>query len=149
MTCNDIMKKVVVYLSPEDTARVAAKLMSDADVGFLPVCDNTGKVIGALTDRDIVLRLVASDKPNSTRVAEIMSQEVISCSPDDDIRDAADEMARNQKSRLLVVDDAGKLQGVISLSDLPQFEPEAATRTLGQISEREAHPHSPAEFQRH
>jgi CBS domain-containing protein len=140
MTCNDLMKKVVVFLGPDDTAQVAAKIMLDADVGFLPVCDKTGAVIGTLTDRDIALRVVAADKGSSCRVQEIMTDEVVSCRPEDDVEQAAEAMADNHVSRLLVCDDGGKLLGVISLSDLPGIEPERAADALEQVSERETHP---------
>lgn len=71
--------------------------MRENNVGFLPVCDQSKRALGTLTDRDIAIRLVAQKKPGSTFVEDIMTEEVVACSPRDDVRDAARVMAQNQK----------------------------------------------------
>ena len=137
MNCSDIMKKAVVFLGKDDTAQIAAKLMNDANIGFLPVCES-GKAIGTLTDRDICCRVVAFDKPSSTLVGDVMTRDVIACLPDDSVETAAQTMADNQVSRLLICDSSGILQGIVSLSDLPQANAEQAFQAFQGVTEREA-----------
>lgn len=137
MNCYDIMKKALVTLEPSDSVKFASQLMFDSNVGFLPVTEN-GRAIGILTDRDIALRLVRQEKSYDTPVSDIMTQEVVSCSPYDSVECAADLMAENQVSRLLLNDENGQLVGVLSLSDLPKVNAEKAVETLRGVSEREA-----------
>ena len=72
MNCNDLMKKSLVTLKANEPAYLASKFMADANVGFLPVCED-GKVIGVLTDRDIALRVVRFNKPADTPASDIMT----------------------------------------------------------------------------
>ena len=139
MKCEEIMKRDVECVSPRDTVEDAAARMRDENIGFLPVCDESTKVLGTLTDRDIAIRLVAARKPASTSVEDVMTREVVACRPEDDIRDAERAMAKNHKSRILCVDEGGRLVGVISLSDIAQHERgRRASDTLREVSEREA-----------
>ena len=138
MRCEEIMKRDVDCVSPRDTVEDAAARMRDENIGFLPVCDQSRKVLGTLTDRDIVIRLVAAKKPASTFVEEILTREVIACRPEDTVRDAEKAMAKNHKSRIMCVDDGGRLVGVISLSDIAQHDRAGrAADTLRGVSERE------------
>jgi CBS domain-containing protein len=140
MQCAEVMKTDVVTVSPGDTAQVAARRMRDADVGFLPVCDAEGKVLGTLTDRDIAIRLVAEDLPGGTSaVDDIMSREVIACRPADEIAHVEQLMAEYRKSRILVTDEAGRLFGVISLSDVARLEegPRRTATTMRRVASRE------------
>jgi CBS domain-containing protein len=138
MRCEEIMKKDVKCVSPRDTVEDAAALMRDEKVGFLPVCDESRKVLGTLTDRDIAVRLVASKRPASSFVEDIMSREVVACRPSEDTREALRLMAENHKSRIMCCDEDGAIVGVISLSDIAQHE-KGALETLRQVSEREVH----------
>jgi CBS domain-containing protein len=139
MRCKDIMKRDVECLAPGESVEAAATRMKDENVGFLPVCDDSRKVLGTLTDRDIVIRVVAGRKPGSTPVEGVMTHEVVSCRPEDDIRDAERAMAENHKSRMMCCDEAGRLVGVISLSDIAQHESgRRASDTLREITSREA-----------
>ncbi len=139
MRCREIMKPNVESVREEDSVLDAAKKMRVANVGFLPVCDDERHVLGTMTDRDIVLRVVAADKlPSEVRAAEAMTREAVTCSAEDDVRDAEKTMAKHQKSRIMVVDDEGKIEGVISLSDIADHEePVEAGRTLHDVSSRE------------
>lgn len=138
MLCEEIMKDDVQCISPRDTVEDAARAMRDEELGFLPVCDESGKVLGTITDRDITIRAVATRRPANTTVEEIMTHEVISCSPKDDIQQAEEAMADSHKSRIMCLDDGGRLVGVISLSDIAQHEqPARAAQTLRQVAERE------------
>lgn len=140
MKCRDLMKSEVECLFLNDTAQIAAERMRDMNVGFLPVCDRSMRVLGTLTDRDLVLRLVAEDlSATSTTIDGLLTPHVVACFPDDDIEDAERLMAARQKSRIVCVDEGGELLGVISLSDLAQVEDGVgAADTLRQVTGREA-----------
>lgn len=75
MLATDLVTREVERVSPTDTVQTAARKMRDANVGFLPVCDVRGKVVGALTDRDIVIRIVAEELPTTEHVAQVMTLE--------------------------------------------------------------------------
>ena len=140
MRCEQIMKREVVCLSPEESVQVAARRMKAENVGFLPVCDAAKKVLGTLTDRDIALRVIAEGRTAATKCADVMTREVIACRPEDDLRRAQDLMTSNLKSRIMCTDASDKLVGVISLSDIVQTETaERATETMRGITLREAH----------
>jgi CBS domain-containing protein len=132
------MKKDVESMSLKDTVEGAAIRMRDENVGFLPVCDASQKVVGTLTDRDITLRVVASRKPTSTPVESVMTREVVACRPQDDIQKAEQLMMQKHKSRIMCLDDNGRLAGIISLSDIAQHEDSTrALDMLRQITDRE------------
>ena len=138
--CADVMKTVPQAVREDDPLRLAAEIMSAANIGFLPVCDDGGRVVGTITDRDIVVRAVAPGlDPDARRVGEVMSRNVVSCRPDDELSLAEQFMAHYQVSRLVVTDDDDILEGIISLSDIAEYEPAArAARTLRSIAAREA-----------
>jgi CBS domain-containing protein len=139
MKCKDIMKSDVECVSPRDTAQEAATRMRDENIGFLPVCDQSRKVLGTVTDRDLAMRLVAQNKPAATMIEEILTSEVVACRPEDDVREAERAMAEHHKSRIMCVDRDGRLVGVISLSDIARHEGgRRAAQTLREVSEREA-----------
>ena len=139
MRCEEIMKRDVEYVAPKEQVEVAARRMRDQNVGFLPVCDASRKVLGAITDRDIVIRVVAERRPPTTAVADVMTREVIACRPDDDIERAEQLMGQHHKSRMLCTDEQGLVVGVISLSDIAQVEEDSrASQTMKQVSAREA-----------
>ncbi len=141
MRCQEIMKQDLECISPRDTVEDAAQRMRDENIGFLPVCVESRKVLGTLTDRDLAVRVVAARKPASTMVEEVMTREVIACQPKDDMREAEKAMAEHHKSRIMCCDDQGRLVGVISLSDIVRHEgARRATSTLLEVSEREAGP---------
>lgn len=140
MKCEELMKREVHSVKREDTVQWAASCLRDANIGFLPVCDAAGKVVGTLTDRDIAIRLAADDRSAAgCTVGEIMSAEVVSCHPGDDLAEAERLMATCKKSRIVITDDAGVLCGVISLSDVAELDtPKRAAITLRNVADREA-----------
>jgi CBS-domain-containing membrane protein len=139
MRCEELMKRQVECLRPGDTAQHAAVKMRNENIGFLPVCDEAGKVLGTLTDRDIAIRLVAQGKSATSAVSDIMTREVVACKPSDDIRHAERLLAEQKKSRIMCVDDAGRLVGVIGLSDIAQEEEGGqVAATLREVTQREA-----------
>ena len=143
MQCAQVMKHDYEFVTPADNIHTAARKMRDRGVGFLPVCDRDRKPIGAITDRDIAVRVAAQDeRPSNVGVQSVMTTEVVTCGPNDDLRDAEEQMATARKSRIMVVNDTGQLVGVISLSDVIEREPDdrIAAYALRLIAERETRP---------
>ena len=127
MLVNDVMTKHVV----------TARTLSRGNVGSLPVCTADGRLRGMLTDRDIVLRSVASNEDAGQQtVREIMSRHLVTAAPEDPVGLAAQRMAREQVRRLPVTKN-GKLVGMLTLRDLvraPGLQMEAA-QTLAEITD--------------
>ncbi len=137
MRVSEAMTADVVTVSPTASLTEAARLMRDADIGPLPVCEQ-GRILGVLTDRDITVRAIATGKvPESTRVVDVMSPEVVSCLESDDVRRAAEMMQSAQIRRLVVVDHDGRLAGIVSLGDLAlqAGDDDLAGQTLERVSE--------------
>jgi CBS domain-containing protein len=138
MRVDEVMTTSPEMIRPSDSARAAAARMREANAGFLPVVDEMEEVVGVITDRDLALRLVAEGLPAETPVEEVMSIDVLACRPDDDLERAEALMRTNQKSRLPVIDESGRLAGVISIADIAQYEESDRTGdVLGDITERE------------
>ncbi len=141
MLCREIMKNSVQCITLSDTVKSAAKRMRDANIGFLPVCDDNNRdlVVGTVTDRDIAMRCVAEGRQSNMAVSDVMSRQVICCLPTDDVKRAQELMAKHQKSRIVCCDEAGRLKGVISLSDIAiRTDGASAANTLRQVVAREA-----------
>jgi CBS domain-containing protein len=138
MKCKDIMKTDVECVSPPSSIQKAAMLMRAQNVGFLPVCEEGLRIVGAVTDRDIAVRGVAEGLPSSTPVSDLMSRDIIACHVDDDLDQARILMAQHRKSRIVCVNRDGRLEGVISLSDIAQLDEESGLETLRSVSSREA-----------
>lgn len=118
MKVKDCMCNKVYCVTPTNTIKDCAKLMSDNHVGCIPVCDNANNVVGLVTDRDVILRSIACDKDvNSTPVSDIMTCKVCCCTPDTDIEQAEKIMSENQIRRLPVIEN-NKIVGIITLGDL-------------------------------
>jgi len=142
MRCEEVMTREVECLKSTDTVAEAARRMSEVDVGFLPICRPDGAPVGTLTDRDIVLRVVAQHRSYTTQVDEVMTPEVVSCRPDEDVSRAEQLMRLNQVSRVLCIDDDGQIAGVISLADISQYEVDTeAGKLLAELKGSEAHVH--------
>jgi CBS-domain-containing membrane protein len=140
MRCEAVMKTDVHTVKLEDSAAIAAAKMRSCDCGFLPVTDDYAHVLGVVTDRDLVLRVMAMGKGSSTCIKDVMSRDVIGCHSGDDLAQAEKLMSGYKKSRIVCMDDNGRLIGVISLSDIAQVDDERrAGKTIRKITEREAH----------
>ncbi len=117
-----------------DTVQDAAKLMRDESIGFVPVCDDAGKPVGAITDRDLAVRVLAEGRSGGERLEGCMTKDVISCRPEDDSDDIARLMRDRRKSRVMVCDAGGRLVGVVSLQDLAEAQSGSeAGETLQQV----------------
>ena len=134
MKVSEIMTRDVRLLSPDQTIREAASLMADIDVGSLPVGDDD-RLVGMITDRDIVIRAVAQGKSADTKVAEVMSKEILYCFDTDEIDDVARNMGKAQVRRLPVVNSDKRLVGIVSLGDLARNDdPTTIGRTVSRVS---------------
>ncbi len=120
MRVKDCMCNNLVKAAPETTVTEAAKLMNSNQIGCLPICSSDDKVVGFVTDRDIITRAVAHNKDcNNTKLSDIMTINVIKTSADTDIKEAANIMANNQVRRLPVLEN-GKAIGVLTIGDIAQ-----------------------------
>jgi CBS domain-containing protein len=138
-TCAAAMKTDVQTVREWDSLRDAAELMAVTKVGFLPVCDEEGRAVGTITDRDIVVRAAAAGLTlDDTYVREIMTHDAIGCRPDDDITVAELLMGQYHVGRVVVTDERNVLKGVISLSDLAEREPaRRLARTVRAVTARD------------
>ncbi|HJQ69393.1 MAG TPA: CBS domain-containing protein [Blastocatellia bacterium] len=118
MRCADIMTKDVTICSPQTVIRDVADKLDDDGVGSLPVVEN-GRVVGIITDRDIVCRVLADGRDSrTTPAAEAMSDEVITCTPDESVVEAIHKMGEHQIRRIPVCDTNGRLRGIIAMADV-------------------------------
>lgn len=119
--CSDVMTKNPACCLPTDAVQKAAQLMKKENVGCIPVVESeqTRKLIGILTDRDIVLHVVAGGREaKSIRVADVMTHKIITCRGEDDILKVIEAMAGHQLRRMPVVDDYYTIVGIISQGDV-------------------------------
>ena len=136
------MSRSVARVHPSDSVEHAARLMADHDVGGLPVTQGSGRLIGMITDRDVVVRLLARGRdPLRCRVEDAMTEDVYPVRMDEPVESALDVMARHRVRRVPVVDDRDRIVGMLSQADvarhartrgLPSRE---VTETISEISE--------------
>ena len=119
MRVRDCMTTDLVTCHPEDSDAHAAQLMWERDCGVLPVVDESDRIVGMVTDRDICMGAYTKGETFSTlRVRDAMASEVHHCSPADTLEDALNVMARFQVRRIPVVDDDQHLVGLLSMNDV-------------------------------
>jgi CBS domain-containing protein len=118
LRCSDIMTKDVTACAPTTPVREVADKMDDDNVGVIPVVEN-GRLVGLITDRDIVCRVLAEGRDtHSTPASEAMSDNIVTCMPDDSIHEAIRKMGEHQIRRIPVCDMNGRLRGIIAMADL-------------------------------
>lgn len=131
----DAMSRDVQIASPKQSIRDAARIMAKIDAGVLPVGEDD-RLIGVITDRDIAVRAVAEGKAPTTKIRDVMSEEVLYCFEDQDLEEIAQNMAEMKVRRLPVVNRDKRLVGIISLGDLARREDAGTTgHTVSEISE--------------
>ena len=114
MKVKECMCEDICTIKPESTLKEVAKMMSEKHIGCIPVCDNNNCVCGIITDRDLVLRGIACNKDiNNTKVSDIMTCNVCSCSETDDITNAETKMGQKP-----VCDENNKIVGILTIGDL-------------------------------
>ena len=126
---SEVMTPDVRLANPDQTIRDAASVMADADVGSLPVGEND-RLIGMITDRDIVLRAVAQGRDTKTLVRDVMTDKIQYCFDDDDVDHVAKNMADLGVRRLPVLNRDKRLVGIVALSNVVQAGDGKSTKTL-------------------
>ncbi|MDR3602769.1 MAG: CBS domain-containing protein [Desulfosporosinus sp.] len=140
MKVRDVMTSSVDWVTPDTSVVEVAKLMKKDDVGSIPICQ-ANQLMGIITDRDIVLKVVAVGRDsNSTPVKDIMSKDIKSVTTNQDVHEAADLMSKYQIRRLPVVEQ-GKLLGIVAIGDLAieKIHINEAGDALSGISQGPAH----------
>jgi CBS domain-containing protein len=141
MNVSEAMTAQVATARPGDSVRKVAGVMVNVDSGVVPVVED-GRILGLVTDRDIVLRVVAVGGDLDTPVSKIMSEDVQTCGADDNLADAAAQMANHQIRRLVVTGEKGDLVGILSLGDIAQdYGAKVVGKTLEEISAEPASAH--------
>lgn len=133
--CSEIMSKNVKTAERETPVHDVAVMMRDGDMGSVPVVEN-GKLVGIVTDRDIVVRALAEGKNASAPIGEAMTTEIFSVKPDDFVFEAVRLMGDKQVRRIPVVTDDGQLAGIIAMADvaLEMEDEREIAETLEEIS---------------
>ncbi len=133
-TVHDVMTRDPRTLTESSTAAEAARLMREEDVGIVPVVEGE-RLVGTVTDRDIALRIVAESRDVETPVGEIASRELVTIDPQQDVEEALRLMGRHQVRRLPVVEEDGRLVGIVAQADVARHAPDERTgRAVEQIS---------------
>jgi CBS domain-containing protein len=128
MKVSEVMSRNVQVARPDQPIREVAKIMAEADIGSLPVGDNN-RLVGMVTDRDITVRAVANGLGPDTPVREVMTSEVKYVFEDEDVDEAARNLANEQVHRLPVVDRDKRLVGILALADLAKSNQDEAIAT--------------------
>jgi CBS domain-containing protein len=134
-----VMTKAPVCCLPTDTVEEAAQLMKRENIGSIPVIENeqTLKLVGIVTDRDLTLKIVAEGlDARSTKVEAVMTRKVVTCHAEDDLQKALDAMSEHQLRRIPVVDKDNKIIGIIAQADVATRvnQPEKTAEMVKEIS---------------
>lgn len=142
MKVSEIMSRDVHIARPDQTLQEVARAMADRDLGFMPVGDDD-RLVGTITDRDIVVRALAQGRDGSTLVRDTMTEDVHYCFDDEDTEHVTQNMGNIQVRRLPVVNRDKRLVGVISLADAAlKDDPESVGVAMTGVVEPGG-PHSP------
>ena len=138
--CNEVMTKNPVCCRPDDTVAKAAQLMQSENIGSIPVIENeqTQKLVGIVTDRDLALKIVAKGQDaKSTKVEAVMTRKVVTCLAGDDLQKALDGMAEHQLRRIPVVDNDNQIVGIIAQADVATRvdQPQKTAEMVKEISQ--------------
>ena len=141
--CDDVMTKNPVCCLPDDLVAKAAQLMQSENIGSIPVIENeqTQKLVGIVTDRDLALKIVAKGQDaKSTKVEAVMTRQIVTCRAGDDLQIALDAMAKHQLRRIPILDNDDKIVGIIAQADVATRvnQPEKAAEMVKEISQSNA-----------
>jgi len=141
--CDAVMTKDPVCCLPSDMVAEVARLMKRENIGPIPVIENeeTRKLVGIVTDRDLALKIVAEGRDaKSTKVETVMTRKVVTCRADDDLQIALDAMSKHQFRRIPIVDTDNKILGIISQADVATRidQPEKTAEMVKEISQSNA-----------
>jgi len=119
--CNEVMTKNPVCCLPTETVTKVAQLMKSKDFGSVPIIENeqTKKLVGIVTDRDLALKIVAEGRdPKATKAEDVMTRKVVTCHAEDDMQKALDAMSEHKLRRIPVVDNNHGIVGIIAQADV-------------------------------
>ena len=135
-TIRDVMTSNPCSIDADKSVAYAAKMMREEDVGLAPIVE-AERLVGMLTDRDITIRVVAEGKdPEQVKVRDVASSQLVTVSPQKDLDEALRMMAKHQIRRLPVVEEDGKLVGVVAQADVAREGDDATTgRLVEEISQ--------------
>lgn len=138
--CNEVLTKNPICCLPSDMVSGAAELMKNENIGSIPVIENeqTKKLVGIVTDRDLTLKIVAGGlDAKSTKVEAVMTRKVVTCLAGDDLQKALDAMAEHQLRRIPIVDNNYKIVGIIAQADVATRvdQPEKTAEMVKEISQ--------------
>ncbi len=126
-TIRDLMTSNPTTIEPDKTVVDAAKLMDDEDAGLIPIVEGQ-KLVGTITDRDIAIRVVAEGKdPQSAKVRDVMTSRLVTVDPEQDLDEALRLMAEHQVRRLPVVEEDGKIVGIVAQADVAKHTSDEQT----------------------
>ena len=130
MRVSDVMTSDVKIMSPDETIKQAAMMMSKMDIGLLPVGEND-RLVGMISDRDIALRGVAEGMGPDAKIRDVMTKDVQYCFEDENTEDICKKMAESQVRRLPGLSRDKRLIGIVSLGDMSRLSAEAAQALAG------------------
>ena len=138
--CSEVMTKNPICCLPNDIVSKVAQLMKSRDIGPVPIIENeqTKKLIGIVTDRDLALKIVAEGRdPKSTKAEEVMTRKIVTCRAEDDLQNALDAMSGHKLRRIPVVDNNNGIVGIIAQADVATRvdEPEETAAMVRKISQ--------------
>jgi CBS domain-containing protein len=132
-TVREVMTSKLCSIDADKPVAYAAKMMRDEDVGIAPIVEGD-RLVGVLTDRDIAVRVVAEGRdPEQVKVTEVASSDLVTLDPQQDIDEALRLMARHQVRRLPVVEEDGRLVGILAQADVAQ---QAGEQQTGEVVEQ-------------
>jgi CBS-domain-containing membrane protein len=139
---SDLMSGDPACITRDTSAQEAARLMESRDVGSLPVVESqdSKRLVGIVTDRDLALKILGADRPASTPVGEVMSSGLRTAGPDDSLDEVEELMAEHQVRRIPVVDDRGQILGVIAQADLARERRAVGDKDFAKVVERISDP---------
>lgn len=142
MRVKQVMTANPACCTPQSTAREAGTLMRDHDCGSIPVVENmqSKRVVGTVTDRDLAVRGLARGGGPETPIRELMTDDPVTCLPDDNVEDLRQIMVEELVRRVPVVDADGLLVGIVAQADLARVEGAASDREVGRIIEAISEP---------
>jgi CBS domain-containing protein len=137
--CNEVMTEKTVCSLPGDLVEKVAQLMQSENIGSIPVIENkqTQKLVGIVTDRDLVLKIIAKGlDAKSMKVEAVMTRQVMTCRAEDDLQKALDAIAEHQLRRIPIVDSNHKIVGIIAQADVATSlnQPEKTVEMVKEIS---------------
>jgi CBS domain-containing protein len=129
----EVMTSKLCMIDADKPVAYAAKMMRDEDVGLAPIVEGD-RLVGTLTDRDIAVRVVAEGRdPEATQVREVASTDLVTIDPGQDLDEALRLMAEHQVRRIPVVEEGGRLVGVVAQADVAR---QSDDRRTGEVVER-------------